>query len=284
VPADPQPESTPDNSLEKLEIELLLSAVAQHHGYDFRDYAEASMARRIRKAVSDEGIASVSALQHHVLHDPDALGRLIQTLTVTVTSMFRDAEFYRAFRSRVIPHLRTFPFVRLWHAGCSTGEEVYSLAILLHEEGLYDRCRIYATDVSEHVLDRARRGIYRLDRLRKYTDAYHRAGGTSDFSRYYVADEGNAAIITAPLRRNIVFSQHSLTTDGSFNEFHAIVCRNVLIYFNDELQRRVTKLLHDSLSRFGYLAIGRKERIEHTAIGRQYEQLTGDLRIYKRVS
>jgi chemotaxis protein methyltransferase CheR len=271
------------DSLEKLEIELLLSAVAQHHGYDFRNYAEASMARRVRRAVTEEGVASVSALQHRVLHDPDALGRLVHTLTVTVTSMFRDADFYRAFRTRVIPHLRTFPFVRLWHAGCSTGEEVYSLAILLHEEGLYDRCRIYATDVSEHVLDRARRGIYPLDKLRKYIDAYHRSGGTSDFSRYYVADTGNA-IIATPLRRNIVFSQHSLTTDGSFNEFHAIVCRNVLIYFDDDLQRRVTQLLHDSLARFGYLAIGRKERIEHTVVGRAYEQLTGDMRIYKRVS
>lgn len=271
------------DDVERLEVELLLDALARHAGFDFRGYAPASLARRIQHAMRTEGVTSVSQLQHHVLRDPDALARVVRTLTVHVTSMFRDGEFYRDLRARVIPHLRTYPFVRIWHAGCSTGEEAYSLAILLTEEGIYERTRIYATDISEDVLARARRGIYPLDAIRRYTEAYLRAGGRREFSSYYVADQGDA-ILTAPLRRNILFSQHDLAADGSFNEFHLILCRNVMIYFGDELRARALALLDASLVRRGFLGLGRKERLDYTTLTDRYQALPGDTRLYRRTA
>jgi chemotaxis protein methyltransferase CheR len=268
--------------VERLEIELLLDALARYHGYDFRNYAPASLTRRIRAAARNESVSSISELQHKVLHDADALGRLVRAVSIHVTAMFRDADFYQVFRKIVVPQLRTYPFIRLWIAGCSTGEEVYSLAILLHEAQLYDRCRIYATDMSDDLLERARRGIYPADMIRRYTDAYHKAGGTEDFSRYYVSDS-EGAIIASPLRKNIVFSMHNLASDASFNEFHVITCRNVLIYFDTQLRDRVLELLYGSLVRFGYLAVGKKERLELTTIGARFAMLPGDARIYRRI-
>jgi chemotaxis protein methyltransferase CheR len=275
--------SSGPNDVERLEIELLLDALARFHGYDFRNYAQASLTRRIRHAARNEGVASISELQHKVLHDGDALHRLVRTVSIHVTAMFRDADFYKTFRTQVIPQLRTYPFIRIWHAGCSTGEEVYSLAIVLHEASIYDRCRIYATDISDDLLERARRGIYPLDVIRRYTDAYHRAGGTEDFSRYYVAD-AHGAIIASSLRRNVVFSLHNLAVDASFNEFHIILCRNVMIYFDTTLRDRVLELLYGSLVRFGYLAVGKKERIELTKLGTRFAMLPGDARIYRRIA
>lgn len=269
--------------LEKVELELLLDGLARHHGYDFRRYAKASITRRVRHALRNEGLASISQLQHRVLHDADALDRFIRTVTIHVTSMFRDADFYRTFRKQVVPALRTYPFVRIWVAGCSTGEEAYSLAILLDEEGLHDRCRIYATDISDTVLEHARRGIFPLEAMRKYTEAYHRAGGTRDFSRYYVADAQNA-ILSTYLRKNILFSNHNLASDGSFNEFNVVLCRNVLIYFENDLRDRVLRLLHDSLVRFGYLVLGKKESLEHTPLRDRFEVLSGEARIYRRIA
>jgi chemotaxis protein methyltransferase CheR len=283
----PSPASTAqvaaEDDLEQLEIELLLTGIARHYGYDFRGYAPASLKRRVHHAMSGMNLRTVSELQARVLHDPLALDRFLRALTVHVTSMFRDSDFYRALRKQVIPQLRTYPFIRVWHAGCSTGEEVYSMAILLEEEGLYDRARLYATDVSENVLDRARRGIYPIELMRKYTEAYHRAGGTEDFSRYYIAD-GENAILSSSLRRNIVFSPHNLGSDGSFNEFNLILCRNVLIYFGAQLRDRAATLLHDSLVRFGYLALGRKETIDPTPLASRFETLPGDTRIYRRIA
>ena len=278
-----QPAPDDGHDLEDLEIELLLLAVVRRYGYDFRGYAPASLKRRIHHAMEAMGITRVSDLLVRVLHDEHALVRFLRSLTIHVTAMFRDAEFYRQFRSVVVPQLRTYPFVRIWHAGCATGEEVYSMAILLEEEGLYDRTRLYATDISETVLEQARRGIYSTELMRKYTDGYHRAGGTQDFSRYYVAD-GEHAILTASLKRNIVFSPHNLASDGSFNEFSVILCRNVLIYFGAELRDRVAQLLYDSLVRFGYLALGRRESLELTPISARFEAVPGDLRIYKRMA
>jgi chemotaxis protein methyltransferase CheR len=269
--------------LERMEIELLLDGLARHHGYDFRRYAAGSLTRRIRHALHNEGAASISELQHRILHDPGALDRFLRVLTIHVTSMFRDADFYRAFRTQVVPQLRTYPFVRIWHAGCSTGEEAYSLAILLAEQGLLDRCRIYATDISDSVLDRARRGIIPLDQMRRHTEAYHTAGGTGDFSRYYVTDAENA-ILSAQLRKHILFSQHNLASDGSFNEFNVVLCRNVMIYFGVELRERVLQLLHDSLVRFGYLAIGKKESLAYSGLRHRFEALPGDARIYRRIA
>ena len=269
--------------LERLEIELLVTGLHRHWGYDFRHYAPASLRRRIRHAMKHEGVATVSELQLRVLHDRGALDRFLRTLTVHVTSMFRDSDFYRTMRKHVVPQLRTYPFVRIWHAGCSTGEEAYSLAILLHEEGIYDRCRIYATDISDSILERARKGIFPLDAMRRYTEAYHRAGGVGDFSSYYVAD-ADSAIMASHLRRNILFSAHNLASDGSFNEFNLICCRNVMIYFDDELRLRVHQLLLDSLVRFGYLAVGKKESLDHGPIARFFEPVAGgDTRVYRRV-
>jgi chemotaxis protein methyltransferase CheR len=269
--------------VENLEIELLLDALARHHGYDFRNYAQASLYRRLRHVASNEGVASISELQHKVLHDLDALTRLVRTVSIHVTAMFRDADFYKALRKLVVPQLRTYPFVRIWHAGCSTGEEVYSLAIILHEAQIYDRCRIYATDMSDDLLEKARRGIYPLEMIRRYTEAYHRAGGTEDFSRYYVSDSAGA-IIASPLRKNIIFSMHNLASDASFNEFHVILCRNVMIYFDSQLRERVLELLYGSLVRFGYLAVGKKERIELSSLGARFGMLPGDARIYRRIA
>src|SRR6478752_982774 len=205
--------------LERLEIELLLEAVYRHYGFDFRSYAYASIRRRLWKRVEGEGLTSISELQARILHDTDAMERLLLDLSVSVTAMFRDPSFYKEFRERVVPMLRTYPFLRIWHAGCSTGEEVFSMAILLEEEGLYDRARLYATDINDVVLQRARQGIFPLDRMQEYTENYIKAGGRRSFSEYYTA-KYDGAIFKPELTRNIVCSQHNLVTDRSFSEFN----------------------------------------------------------------
>jgi len=219
-----------DAGLERIEIELLLEGIYRQYGFDFRSYAYASIRRRLWKRVHAEGLSSMSELQALVLHDLPAMERLLLDLSVSVTAMFRDPPFYRAFRKVVVPLLRTYPFVRIWHAGCSTGEEVYSTAIVLEEEGVLDRSRIYATDINEAVLQRARAGIFPLNRMQEYTENYIRAGGTRSFSEYYTA-KYDGALFSPSLTRNTVFSQHNLVTDRSFSEFHVVFCRNVLIYF-----------------------------------------------------
>jgi chemotaxis protein methyltransferase CheR len=267
--------------LEVVEVNLLLEAIFQHYGYDFRDYAFASIRRRLRARVGAEGLKSISGLQERVLHDPGCLERLLSGLTVHVTSMFRDPSFYLAFRQKVLPLLRTYPFTRIWHAGCSTGEEVYSLAILLHEEGAYDRCRIYATDLSEKVLANAKEGLFPLGAMKEYTENYQRAGGKVPFSEYYTAQYGNA-LFRSSLRDNIVFAQHNLVTDGPFNEFNVILCRNVMIYFNKSLQDRVHGLIHGSLARLGVLGLGLRETIRLSPHEQDYEALDAAERIYRK--
>jgi chemotaxis protein methyltransferase CheR len=269
--------------LNAIEIRVLLEAVFLQYGYDFREYAPASLKRRIRDLVRHEKVSSISHLQDRVLHDPASLERFIMALTVNVTSMFRDPEFYVSFRSKVVPVLKTYPFVRIWHAGCSSGEEVYSMAILLTEEGIYDRCRIYATDLNELVLKRAKHGIFPLDYMRSYVGNYLKSGGRHSFSEYYTADSG-AAIFRASLKKNIVFSQHSLVTDGSFNEFNVILCRNVMIYFNQGLQDRVHNLLYESLGMFGVLGLGRRETVNSTPHQPEYELLDGVEKLYRRIA
>ncbi|HVU04514.1 MAG TPA: protein-glutamate O-methyltransferase CheR [Polyangiaceae bacterium] len=271
-----------ERSVEALEIELLLSGISERYGYDFRHYAKASLARRVRKFMRDEGLSNVSALQARVLHDPVGMGRLIQAISVHTTSMFRDPAVYRALRTEVIPILRTYPFVRIWHAGCSSGEEVYSLAILLQEEGIYDRCRIYATDLSDGVLDRAKKGIFPLRTMRDNTAAYQAAGGMLDFSSYYTADSSNV-VFRQSLRKNMTFSQHNLVCDGPFNEFQLVLCRNVLIYFDPELRSRVHDLLHRSLSTFGLLVLGKRESIRFTNVEDRYQELSPGSKIYRRI-
>jgi chemotaxis protein methyltransferase CheR len=271
-----------EDDLEELELDLLLTGIARRWGYDFRGYSPASLRRRVRKAMTREGARSLSALQERVLHRPEALQRFISVLSVNVTGMFRDPQVYRALRKQVLPMLRTYPFVRVWHAGCSTGEEVYSMAILLHEEGLLERCRIYATDISDDLLQRARRGVFPLRDMQDYTAAYHRAGGRGDFSSYYAADHENA-ILREDLRRHVVFSQHNLVSDSSFNEFQLVLCRNVMIYFSEELRLRVHQLFYDSLVNFGVLALGVKETLRYTPFVDRYEPLVESLGLYRRV-
>ena len=275
------PRTGPNSELEALEIELLLEGVYRHWGADFRNYARASLRRRISNMLQAEGLPTVSALQARVLHDPDAYSRLLGHLSVNVTTMFRDPSFFQALREKVIPHLFSVPFVRIWHAGCSTGEEVYSLAILLQEEGLYDRCRIYATDMNQTVLEKAKAGIYPLDQMQEFTANYTRAGAKRPFSDYYTA-QYDSAIFRQSLRKNIVFAQHNLAIDGSFNEFNLILCRNVMIYFNQELQGRVHQLLYQSLRRFGVLALGRRETMRHTVREADYDVVDEDERLYRK--
>ncbi len=272
----------PQESLEEIEVALLLEGLWRHHGLDFRDYAQSSLKRRMRNALQAEGLANVSQLQALVLHDASALDRLLGHLSVHVTSMFRDPTFFRALREQVVPLLRSYPFVRIWHAGCSTGEEVYSLAIVLEEEGLYDRCRIYATDMNGGVLNKARAGIFSLDLMQEYTSHYIEAGGKRAFSDWYSANYDHA-IFKQSLRRNVVFAQHNLVTDGSFNEFNLVLCRNVMIYFNTALQTRVHELIYQSLSRFGILALGRREVLDHTVHEGDFEVLDRAERIYRRI-
>jgi chemotaxis protein methyltransferase CheR len=209
--------------------------------------------------------------------------RLLVDLSINVTSMFRDPSFYVAFREKIVPTLRTYPFTRIWCAGCSTGEEVYSLAILLHEEGLYEKTRIYATDINEHVLQTALEGVFPLERMKLYTQNYIRSGGKGDFSEYYVAAYDSARFARS-LTENVVFAQHNLAMDRSFNEFNAIVCRNVMIYFDKALQDHVHGLFYESLTTFGILALGHKESIGFTRLANRYEEIDADERIYRKVA
>jgi len=276
-------ETTTGSALEALEIKLLLDGVFQHYGYDFRDYASASIRRRILSRTTAEGTGTISALQDRVLHEPACMERLVLALTVHVTSMFRDPSFYLAFRHAVVPVLATYPFTRIWHAGCSSGEEVYSLAIVLREEGIYERCRIYATDLSEAVLRGAKEGVFPLAAMKEYTENYQKAGGTAAFSEYYTARYDHA-LFQPSLRDNIVFAPHNLVTDGSFNEFNVILCRNVLIYFNKALKERVHGLLHHSLARFGVLGLGRKESLRFTPHEACYAAVDDAERLYRKVT
>ncbi len=267
--------------LEQIEIELLLEGIYQQYGFDFRSYAYASIRRRLWKRIEAEELTTVSELQSRVLHEPAMMEKLLLDLSINVTAMFRDPSFYRVFREQVVPTLRTYPFIRLWHAGCATGEEVYSMAILLEEEGLYERSRIYATDINEVVLQKAKSGIFPLDRMQEYTENYIAAGGRRAFSDYYVARYGGA-IFPPSLMKNVVFSQHNLVTDRSFSEFNVILCRNVLIYFDKTLQSKVLKLFYDSLAMFGVLALGSKESLRFSPYEESYEQINGPEKIYRK--
>ena len=270
-----------DRELESLELDLLLEAVYRRYGYDFRGYARASLRRRLWRRADLEGLRSMSGLQERILHDPGCMERLLADLSINVTAMFRDPGFHRALRNEVLPELRTHPFVRVWVAGCATGEEVVSVAIALREEGMLERTRIYATDMDADVLARARRGAFALDKVRDYTRNYLAAGGTEAFSAYYSVS-GDRATFDPALLEPVVFAQHNLATDHSFNEFNVVICRNVLIYFGRDLQDRVLRLFDESLPRRGVLALGRKETLRGTAIEDRYEPVVEAERIYRR--
>jgi chemotaxis protein methyltransferase CheR len=269
-------------SVEEIELGLLLEGIFRQYGFDFRNYALSSLRRRVWNFMRNEEIPTISLLQDRILHNREWLERFLYSLSVNVSAMFRDPHFYRAFRKEVVPFLRTYPFIRIWLAGVSMGEEVYSLAILLREEGLYDRCRIYATDINDAVLKKAKDGIYPIELMQTYTNNYIKAGGTQSFSDYYTAAY-DRVLLRSSLRDNVVFAQHNLASDSSFNEFHVILCRNVMIYFNSQLQAHVHKLLHQSLVMFGVLGLGAKETLKFSPHEHTYEEIDHAARLYRRI-
>lgn len=271
----------PCDGLEQVEIHLLLEGIYLHYGYDFRNYSLQSIRRRMWHRIRCERLESISALQDRVLHDREMMDKLFIDFSINVTEMFRDPSFFLAFRQRVVPLLRTLPGIRIWHAGCSTGEEVYSMAILLYEEGLYDKATIYGTDINGNVLEKANKGIFPIEKMQKYTKNYLQSGGKQAFSEYYVVQEQGVSFHSF-LAENIEFFQHSLVTDHSFNEFHVIICRNVLIYFNDVLQQRVMKLFRESLVPSGILGLGDKESIPRATKQSDFTELDSKEKLYLR--
>jgi len=270
-----------DVDTQNIELQLLLQAIYLKYGYDFRSYAKASVRRRIEHGMKREGIERISELQHQLLYDVRFFERLLLDLSVNVTEMFRDPSFYRMFREQVVPVLKTWPFLKIWHAGCASGEEVYSMAILLKEEGLYDRAQIYATDMNQVVLKQARDGIYAINRLKLYTENYQKADGKEAFSDYYTAHYDHV-VMNKTLKENVLFSDHNLATDGVFGEMHVILCRNVLIYFNRDLQNRALGLFAESLTYGGVLCLGSKESIRFSEQSHHFEDISRDERIYRK--
>jgi chemotaxis protein methyltransferase CheR len=275
-----QMKQLPDDT--DIELRMLVEAVYLKYNYDFRDYTGASQKRRVLAAMHAMGCDSVSALQARVMHDPGGFAQLLQFLTIPVTEMFRDPEYYLAVRQQVVPFLKTYPSLKIWVAGCSTGEEVYSLAILLQEEGLLERALIYATDINPESLEAARRGVMPLERMRLYTENYQKAGGTRAFSDYYTAAYGGA-LFERSLVDNVTFADHSLATDSVFAETHFISCRNVMIYFNRRLQNRVLGLFHESLVHRGFLGLGSKESIDFSSYAQRFEPLAKRERVFRKV-
>ena len=269
------------DELVDIEIKLLMEGIFQVYGYDFREYSEASLRRRLSQWLSGSGFATLSLAQSHLLRDRMLFDSLLRGITVNVSEMFRDPAFFKAVREHVIPHLKTYPFVKIWHAGCATGEEAYSMAILLLEEGMIGRFRIYATDINEEVIRKAHEGIYPLQELQHFTRNYQQAGGTGSFSDYYTARYDHA-ILSPTLRENIVFAAHNLAVDADFGEMNMILCRNVMIYFKQPLKERVLGLFDSSLVPGGYLCLGTKESLDHRQISDRYETVTPRLSIYRK--
>ncbi len=265
----------------EIEIHLLLEALCRKYGYDFRQYSEAHIRRRLMNRLSLCGLETISEMQSRVLHDREFAALLLQDLSITVTEMFRDADFYLSIRQNVVPILKTYSFIKIWHAGCSTGQEAYSMAILLKEEGLYERTTIYATDFNQRALDQAREGIYANEQIKEYTANYQRSGGTESFSDYYTSDY-DMVIMDTSLKKNIVWANHNLVTDSVFAEVHMVMCRNVLIYFNSHLQSTVQQLFFDSLINGGILCLGTKESLRFSGLAEEYTELDRMQKIFKK--
>lgn len=269
------------DDITNIEITLFLEALLQRFGYDFRNYSLAHIKRRLIHRMNLNGMRSISEMQHHLLHNPEFIHQILSDLSINVTEMFRDPGFYRAVRNEVIPVLKTYPFIKIWHAGCSSGEEVYSMAILLTEEGLYNRSQIYATDFNQKILKTAKDGIYPVNLIKDYTHNYQKSGGKEAFSNYYHADY-NSVIMEDFLRKNIVFADHNLVTDSVFAEMNLVLCRNVLIYFNRELQSKVLHLFTESLAPGGILCLGSRETIQYSGSSGLYNVLNDQERIYQK--
>lgn len=268
--------------INEAQTDELLLLVNKSYGYDFTNYSRASIQRRILRFIDDAGFKTVAELVNHLQTDKRVFDFFLERVTVNVTEMFRDPEFYKVIREQVLPMIASYPIIKIWHAGCSSGEEVFSMAILLHEAGLLNRSKIHATDINPHNIEKAKKAILPLEVMKEYVANYIRAGGRSDFASYYTARYDNA-IIRKDLREKIIFSQHNLVTDQVFNEFQLIFCRNVMIYFNKQLQNKVIHLFHNSLSTFGYLALGIKESLLFSDIKHKFEVVSAQEKIYKRI-
>jgi chemotaxis protein methyltransferase CheR len=265
---------------ENLEIALLLDAIYLKYGYDFRSYSRSHIKRRILGKFARSGLSSISQMQHKILYDNSFFHEILLELSLNVTEMFRDPDFFKAVREKLLPLLKTYPFIKIWHAGCSTGEEVYSMAILLKEEGLYERCLLYATDFNQVVLNKAEEAIYSLDYFKQNALNYTKAGGKCSFADYFTV-KYDAAMLDGSLKKNIVFADHNLVTDGIFGEMNLIICRNVLIYFNRQLQNNVLRLFYDSLVPGGFLCLGTKESLTFSDLRTKFSSVD-PLNIFKK--
>jgi chemotaxis protein methyltransferase CheR len=265
------------------ELDNILTLVHRQFGYDFSDYARVSVRRRVIAFMTRSGIPTAGDLQYNLVNAPPCFPRFLQYLTVNVTEMFRDPIFYKILREKVLPQLASYPFIKIWHAGCSSGEEVYSMAILLKEEGLLERSKLYATDINSHVLAKAKQGIFPLKNMQEYTRNYRSSGGQEEFSQYYTAKYDHV-LFDASLKKNMVFALHNLASDGSFNEFNLIICRNVLIYFDRTLQQRSVQLFRQSLCLLGYLGLGTKESLMFNIEKPHFEELDPKAKLYRRIN
>lgn len=263
------------------EVEYLIKDVHELYGYDFSQYSRASFKRRINRICLIDRFTSYAELRYTVMNDPEYLKRFVEEITVNVTEMFRDPSFFKALREDILPQLGTYPLIRIWVAGCSTGEEAYSIAILLKEAGLYHKCLIYGTDINPSVLEKARAGVFSIQQMKLYTENYIHSGGKKEFSDYYTANYDSVRFDSS-LKEKLILSTHNLVSDSSFNSFQLIICRNVLIYFDKTLQERVFKLFDESLENLGYLALGSKETLRFSNLDKNYHQVD-DQKIWKKV-
>ncbi|NRA55519.1 MAG: protein-glutamate O-methyltransferase CheR [Gammaproteobacteria bacterium] len=266
---------------ETIEFNLLLRAINQRYGHDFNNYASNSLQRRVKYHCDKLGYQYLSQMLPDILHNEQEFENLLNTISVPVTDMFRDPNFFLTLREKIIPVLRTYPSINIWHAGCASGEEVYSLAIIFKEEGLYDNCKIYATDFNDAVLEQAKSGVFSMQKMQRYTEFYYKAGGKSSFSDYYVAHKKGVKMIPS-LSNNIVFAKHNLAVDQVFGQFNLILCRNVLIYFNNTLQNKVFSLFYDSLMPLGFMCLGSHESITHSLVRSRFNTIAEQERIYRK--
>jgi chemotaxis protein methyltransferase CheR len=267
--------------LQDEELQLLLNDMIDRYGYDFTGYSEASLKRRIEHFMIKDQVPHISKLRSMIMKNPDYFRCLVEEITVNVTEMLRDPLFYKTIREEVLPALATYPFIRIWHAGCSTGEEVYSMAILLKEAGILHKSRLYATDINPHVIEKAKSGIFPASQMRKYSENYIQSGGNNDFSSYYSSNY-NLAKFDESLSEKMIFATHNLVADSSFNEFQLILCRNTLIYFNKKLQSRVLELFDHSLDLLGFLGLGTKESLRFSGIESKFKQIMPGQKIWRK--
>lgn len=268
-------------TIKQIEIDLFLDAIVKHHGYDFKNYTRTSLIRRIDDFLSQTNYHHISELIPQILHDQNFFEDFLHKFTVTVTEMFRDPHVYKAIRKEIIPFLKTYPFVKIWHAGCATGEEIYSMAILLHEEGMAGKYQIYATDIDKQSIEKAKTAIYPIEKIQQFTKNYVKSGGKKAFSDYYHS-EYDSVILNRELKKNIIFASHNLVADAVFGEMNLIMCRNVLIYFNQLLQNKVLELFRESLTYKGFLCIGTKESLGGSSIDSNFDLMSDKEKIYRK--